>query len=175
MLEQEGLVRVEPGRGVRVVSGDIPTLLAAYEVRRVIDGLAARLAAREASRAEIIKLQKTIEAQERALSPWDASAYTAANVEFHGQIMKMSGNEFVMAQTPILRMTAQVFTPVAVVGPRRAEMAVTQHREVYDAIAARAPEVAEPKAMAHIQATIDSVRAFAGYSKPLVANTEGGD
>ena len=175
MLEQEGLVRVELGKGVRVVSGDIPTLLAAYEVRRVIDGLAARLAAREASRADIITLQKTIDAQRRALSPWDAPAYTAANVEFHNRIMKMSRNEFVVAQTPILRMTAQVFTPVAVVDPRRAEIAVTQHRQIYDGIAAHAPEVAETKAMAHIQSTIDSLKAAGPNGEPLVADAKRGD
>lgn len=162
MLEQEGVVRVEPGKGVRVVSGDVPTLLAAYEVRRVIDGLAARLAAQHASSSEIGGLKKIIDAQQAALAPWNATAYTAANVEFHDRIMKMTNNEFVVGQSPILRMTAQVFTPVAVVARGRAELAVAQHCEIYEAIAASEPEVAEAKAMAHIQSTIDSVRADQG-------------
>src|SRR5581483_2969681 len=45
MLESEGLVSVAPGRGARVIAGDRQRLLAAYELREVIDGLGARLAA----------------------------------------------------------------------------------------------------------------------------------
>lgn len=87
---------------------------------------------------------------------------TAANVEFYDQIMKFSDNEFVGGQSPIRRMTAQVFTPVAVVGHARAEVAVAQDREIYDAIGSGCAEEAEAKAkakaMAHIQKTIGSVR-----------------
>ncbi len=45
VLESEGLLHSEPGRGVRVVPADVKKFLAAYQLREVIDGLAARLAA----------------------------------------------------------------------------------------------------------------------------------
>ena len=173
MLEQEGLVRVEPNKGVRVISGDVPTLLAAYEVRRVIDGLAARLAAQQATDETVGRLKEIIEVQEQSLSPWDAAAYTAANVDFHRTVMKMSKNEFVVGQMPILLMTARVFAPVEVVEPGRAAVAVPQHREICEAILARAAEVAEEVAMAHIQTTIDAVRKDADCSNDPKEFAEG--
>ena len=45
LLEKEALVKVIPGKGVRVAVVDYEELLAAYDVREVIDGLAARLTA----------------------------------------------------------------------------------------------------------------------------------
>lgn len=158
MLEQEGLLKVEPGRGVRVVSGDVPTLLAAYEVRRVMDGLAARLVAETADPAELERLALVIEEQVRALRTWEPKRYTAANVEFHKLIMEATGNEYVIAQMPILRMTAQVFTPVAVIGEAQAATAVEQHRGILSAIAEGDGARAEALARDHIQTTIDNLR-----------------
>lgn len=159
MLEQEGLLKVEPNRGVRVISGDVPTLLAAYEVRRVMDGLAARLVAETAGLSDHNRLLAAIDNQERALRPWSARAYTAGNMEFHRMLMEMTGNEFVVAQVPIMRLTAQVFTPVAVIVPDRASAAVEQHREILGAIVEHDGPRAEQLARDHIQVTIDAIRA----------------
>ncbi len=49
VLQSEGLVVNEPGRGVRVVMADLTRFLAAYRLREVVDGLAARLAAESAT------------------------------------------------------------------------------------------------------------------------------
>lgn len=174
MLEQEGLVRMQPGKGVRVVSGDVPALLAAYEVRRVMDGLAARLAAQHADPSGLKALEDTIDAQQKALSPWTPESYTAANVEFHAQIMVASSNEFVVAQMSIVRMTAQVFTPVAVVERTRAGVAVAQHLAILEAITAGDGSLAESLAMEHIQTTIDALRSGMDADK-VPANPSGGD
>lgn len=157
VLELEGLVRVRPGRGARVVTGDVRTLLDAYQLRAVVDGLAARLAA-EGSRGAH-SLRAAIDRQEAALEPWEPRAYTHANVEFHEEVMQMTGNEFVVAQLPILRMTAQVFAPVRVVEPSSAKRAIRQHRGIAEAIENADAPAAERLARAHIDATIDELRA----------------
>jgi DNA-binding FadR family transcriptional regulator len=68
VLEQEGLVQVEAGQGARVVTGDLDKLLDAYELRAVVDGLAARLAAERPHREQIRHLRRTIEVQRAAPS-----------------------------------------------------------------------------------------------------------
>jgi DNA-binding GntR family transcriptional regulator len=155
LLEQEGLVRVDPHQGARVVSGDLDTLLQAYELRAVLDGLAARLAARHhPTPRQCRELRAIIAAQEAALDPWDARAYTGANVDFHQFLLHMSRNDFVLAQAPILQMTAQVFAPVALVEPETARRAIAEHRAIADAVEAADEAAAEQLARGHIEATI---------------------
>jgi DNA-binding GntR family transcriptional regulator len=163
VLEHEGLVRVTPGEGARVVNGDVETLLQAYELRAVLDGLAARLAARSRpSPSRCRDLRRIIATQRAALDPWSPRAYTGANVDFHEQLLYLSGNEFVIAQAPVLRMTAQVFAPVALIEPANARRAITEHETIAAAVEAADEDEAERLARAHIQTTIDELRAAHG-------------
>jgi DNA-binding GntR family transcriptional regulator len=157
MLEREGLVQVAPGRGLRVVTADLNSLLAAYEAREMIDGLAARLAARHEERAHDEELARILEAQAAALDPWTPAAYTTANVLFHRRIIEFSRNEYVIAQLPLVRMTSQVFTPLKLIDESRASTAVVEHRAIAAAIAARRADEAERLARAHIRTTIASL------------------
>lgn len=158
VLEQDGLVRLDAGQSARVVTGDVHTLLAAYELRAVVDGLAARLAAQKPAVARAARLDRVIEQQRAALDPWRPRLYTQANVDFHEQILHLTGNEFVIAQTPVLRMTAQVFAPVALIEPSGARRAVGEHRAIHDAITSGATVDAERLARAHIDRTVAQLR-----------------
>lgn len=160
MLEQEGLVKLEPGQGARVVTVDLASLLEAYELREVVDGLAARLAAiRGATPEWTAHLERTVQIQKRALEPWDSRSYTLANVDFHSQIALMSANRFVIGQMSIIRMTTQVFAPVALLDRSRAVSAIEEHERILAAIVAGNADDAERLARLHIRATINRLNA----------------
>src|SRR5690606_20160055 len=86
LLEQEGLLRTEPGKGARVVSGDVDTLIAAYQLRAVVDGLAARLVAEGPQHTRTRELWQAIDLQKRAIEVWDPRQYSTSNVAFHERI-----------------------------------------------------------------------------------------
>jgi DNA-binding GntR family transcriptional regulator len=155
MLEREGLVEVAPGRGLRVVSPDVDALLAAYELREAIDGLAARLAATR--RPPEGGFASALCDQAAALDPWDEAAYSAADVAFHQAVLAASRNEYVLAQLPIVAMTSQVFTPFGLVDRSRAADAVAEHEAVVAAIEAGDAQGAERLAKAHVRRTIESL------------------
>jgi DNA-binding GntR family transcriptional regulator len=157
MLEREGLVRVEPGRSVRVISGDLSTLRAAYALREVVDGLAARLAAQRADEAALERLDDIVARQRNAFQPWEPTLYTATNVEFHAAVMEAAGNEFLLAQLPLVHVTSQVFIPIARVDEHRAERAIEEHTEIITAIGSGEAEEAEQLAREHIRKTIRSL------------------
>ena len=104
------------------------------------------------------ELRQIVATQEAAITPWDARGYTAANVDFHERILHLSGNEFVLAQAPVLRMTAQVFAPVALVEPDSARRAITEHLGIVDAVEAADEAGAERRARAHVEATIHQLQ-----------------
>ena len=157
VLESEGLVRSEPGRGVRVVTVDATTLLAGYEVREVLDGLAARLASRRVDEVDLRSLEELLDTQLAALDESDIGAYTRANVAFHTQIVDVAGNSFVAAQLSLIPLTAQVFTPARRIAMLRARESVGEHRRILAAIASGDEVEAEAAARAHIRVTIDQL------------------
>jgi DNA-binding GntR family transcriptional regulator len=159
ILEREGLVTVEPNRGVRVISADLPALLAAYEVREVLDGLAARLATKNRSPDLVQRLREIVHRQQKALTPWQAVRYTEENVAFHARVIEAGGNEFLTAQLPLVPLTAQVFTPVERADPSRAELAVGEHIGIIEAIEQGLDEKAERRARAHIRRTREALAA----------------
>jgi DNA-binding GntR family transcriptional regulator len=162
ILEQEGLVQVKAGQGARVVTGDLDTLLDAYQLRAVVDGLAARLAAERATRSGVRLLRQAIQIQQATIEPWEPRQYTQSNVDFHEQVLNLSGNDFVLGQSSIIRMTAQVFAPVALVSPDTASRAIGEHSAIADAIEAGDGPGAEHLARDHIEATIAQLRANRG-------------
>lgn len=164
MLEREGLVKATPGRGLRVISADLPTLLDAYQLREVIDGLAARLTAERCDKGIAAELDTTLAAQRAALEPWNPADYTSANVAFHRTIIEASENEYVVAQLPLVRMTSQVFTPIKLVDHSRAAEAIEEHAAIAAAIAAGDGAEAEQRARQHIRGTIASLTGRAAVS-----------
>lgn len=159
VLERDGLVVHQAGKGARVASADLPRLLDAYALREVIDGVAARFAAERATSETIDTLQRLIEEQAATVDPWDPKAYTQSNVDFHMAIMDASGNSSLHAFIPLLRMTSQVFAPAFSLSTDRAPHAVSEHRLILDAIAARDGDAAENLARSHIRATSARLRA----------------
>lgn len=160
-LEQEGLIRTEPGKGARVVTGDIDTLIAAYQLRAVVDGLAARLVADGPHHSSTRELRQCIDLQTRALDPWDPWQYSRSNVVFHERIVHLTGNEFVQGQASLIRITGQVFAPVAVMERDSAVRAIGEHTAILAAIEDGDGAAAERVARAHIEQTIAELRARA--------------
>lgn len=158
MLEREGLVTVGNNGTVRVISGDSQKLLDAYELREVIDGLAARLVALRASRRAAERLEPMLTEQRAALDPWTPERYTDANVRFHAAIFELADNPFVSGQLPLVRITAQVFTPNALLSRERAYTAIAEHVAILEAIAQGDAERAEPLARSHIRHSITELK-----------------
>lgn len=159
VLERDGLVVHQAGKGVRVASADLPRLLDAYALREVIDGVAARFAAERASDRAIETLRELVAGQAKVVDPWDAKAYTQSNVDFHMSIMDAGGNVSLRAFVPLLRMTSQVFAPAFSLSVDRARHAIGEHGHIVDAIADRNGDKAEQLARAHIRATTARLQA----------------
>lgn len=173
VLEREGLLHAEPGRGVCVAPADPARFIAAFQLREVVDGLAARLAAGHPDRSAREALYARIEQQQAALQPWSPGDYTRANVAFHIDVLKLSDNQYVAAEAPLVRMTSQVFTPVALLEPSRATQAVQQHRALAAAIVDGDSRTAERLARAHIRATIEQIAKHTATNQNSAASPVG--
>ncbi|WP_210496092.1 GntR family transcriptional regulator [Microvirga antarctica] len=154
VLERDGLVHHQAGRGVKVASADRARLLDAYALREVVDGLAARFAAERADRATIEALDGLVARQVEIVAPWEPRVYTQSNVDFHLAVIAAARNEFLDTHIPLVRMTSQVFTPAYSLSLDRALQGIGEHRHIVEAIAAGDGAAAERLARAHIRETM---------------------
>jgi DNA-binding GntR family transcriptional regulator len=149
-LQQEGLVEILPAAGVRVAVLDLEEAAELYDVREVLDGLAARLAARRADAATISTLDRCLTRMARCLDRLDANQWFPAHVAFHGTIFRAARNTRLEALSSVVRLSIRHFHPLLLRTPHRLEDALREHRAIFAALVARDEIEAERLARAHI-------------------------
>lgn len=147
-LEAQGLVTHEPHRGVVVAELDYDQLGELYAVREVLEGTAARLAARHASPEEIDVLREMAESHAALVD--DAQGLAEANKRFHRQINRACHNRYLNSMLENMRVNLALLSGTTFTLPERRRATVTEHREIVDAIAAGDEALAERLARQHI-------------------------
>jgi DNA-binding GntR family transcriptional regulator len=159
VLQHEGLLKPTRGNGVEVVEVDAGRLLDACLVRELVDGLAARLAAARRPPELDGRLSPLLAAQRRALDPWDARAFSGADADMHELLLRAGGNDFLLAELPLVRLTTQVFVPATHFDADRAVIVIGEHERIIAAVLAGDEIGAELCARAHVRATIEALTA----------------
>jgi DNA-binding GntR family transcriptional regulator len=157
-LAAEGLVDLEHHKGARIRYLDLEEVLEIYQVREVLEGLAARLAARNAGEARncgrLLKLEREFDAGFDG-SP---SKYMAYNVEFHRTILEMAGNEQLVRLIEQLELPAFLSLLQVIVDPPAVELSRGDHRPIVEAIIAGKEKAACEAMRRHISRTARYLR-----------------
>jgi DNA-binding GntR family transcriptional regulator len=146
-LEAQGVAAAE-GRRMVVATLDHDQLGELYEVRAVVEGLAARLAARHAAPEEIAVLRAMVDA-DRALvdRPGELSR---ANKRFHRQLHRASHNRYLNQMLQGMRRSLALLSSTTLAVPGRGAESVVEHDAIIRAIEARDEDGAELAARRHI-------------------------
>ncbi len=147
-LETQGVVARDARRGVIVASLDYDQLGELYAVREVMEALAARMAARHASPAEIALLVEMV-AADRARAE-DVAALSRANKAFHRQLHRASHNRYLIQMLDAMRRSLALLSSTTLAVPGRGAQSVEEHGAIVAAIAARDEEAADAAARRHI-------------------------
>ncbi|MCH8168561.1 MAG: GntR family transcriptional regulator, partial [Proteobacteria bacterium] len=113
-LEAQGVAAAQ-GRRLVVASLDHDQLGELYEVRGVVEGLAARLAARHAAPEEIAVLRGMVEA-DRALAGRPGEL-AQANKRFHRQMHRASHNRYLDQMLQGMRRSLALLSTTSLAGP----------------------------------------------------------
>jgi len=171
-LEADGLLTFAPYRGMVIAELDHQAVMELYQMREVLEGTAAALAARHASEAEIAVLRDIM-----AGDPGDdADPFRLAqhNRQFHGALYRGAHNRYLLKTLNVLRdaMALLGMTTLSLTG--RSDTAREEHAAIVAAVEARDPAVAEQAARAHIRAAQRArIRLMFGDSAPS-ASASGG-
>lgn len=147
-LEADGLLTFVPYRGMIIAELDHQAVMELYQMREVLEGTAAGLAARHASEAEITLLRDLIAADP---GDGDPRALATHNRQFHGTLYRAAHNRYLLKTLNVLSdaMALLGMTTLSLTG--RSGTARQEHQEVLEAIEARDQARAEAAARYHIR------------------------
>jgi DNA-binding GntR family transcriptional regulator len=141
-IQDEGLLRHEPGRGLVVATMDQQEVSELYAMREVLESAAAGMAARHASDAEIDNMQAILE--EGDDDP------VALNLRFHDAIYSAAHNRHLIRSLRALTDTTYLLGRSTLSSDTRARIAMQEHHEIVAAIRSRDPDAAAAAARHHI-------------------------
>jgi DNA-binding GntR family transcriptional regulator len=160
-LEQIKLIVRIPHAGSRVVTLDTKMMGDIYIAREALEGMAARLAARLMSDAEVSALSALLDQHETNISETEGKAYfqREGDIDFHFRIAVASQNQWILENLngelyQLIRMCRHQSGQF----PARAQTALEQHRQIATAIARRDEELAEILMRRHISGAWEIVR-----------------
>jgi DNA-binding GntR family transcriptional regulator len=149
-LQHEGLVDLLPRSGVRVMVLKADEAVELYDLREVLDGLAARLAAGRADPAALGRLERTLARMAECVERRDPSQWFRAHVSYHEEIVRAAQNRPLDRLASVVRLSIRHFHPLLLKTEHRLEDAWREHRQIFEAIAARDATLAERLARVHI-------------------------
>ncbi|WGV17356.1 GntR family transcriptional regulator [Fuscovulum ytuae] len=164
-LEADGLVAHLPRQGATIRSLDHAEVVELYEMRAVLEGTAARLAARAASEIELAELAALN--AELAASPAGPDA-REVNRQFHRSLLDAARNRFLLKSMSALQKTLLILGPTTLADPDRAVAAVAEHAAVLAALEARDGAAAEAAMRTHVGAALSArLRGMRGRALPM--------
>lgn len=152
-IEGLGLIERIPHVGARVIALSCEKLIELYSVREALEGMAARLAARHITHAQLAALNQLLTAHQDHINHEIGSGYLHqyGNFDFHYLVIKASGNQkLITLLCDELYQQLRMFryqSPRAMSDPQEA---LREHQNILHAIAQRDEELAEMLMRRHI-------------------------
>jgi DNA-binding GntR family transcriptional regulator len=167
-LELDGLVTTTPNKGVVVQGFDQQDILDLYDVRCLMESLAAAKAAENMTLAQRQSLQKVYDQEQAIVENDDHDALILSDAEFHDQIFRGSGSKILQnILTPISTYTRQsrIFSLTT---EGRSQAVVAEHGQILAAILGRDSARARTSMNEHIIHASDNYRKLiSGTGGPL--------
>jgi DNA-binding GntR family transcriptional regulator len=167
-LEQDGLVERVPNRGARVRAISEEEAVETLEARAVLEGLAARYAARNVTDADIADLRAIVGEMEARLAEGDLLGISEGNSRLHSRLLQIANNKTVARL--IERLHAQHIRSQfrLILVPGRPPRSVAEHRAIVEAVASRDPDAAEAAMRSHLANTVETLRTLTGSRQLLL-------
>jgi DNA-binding GntR family transcriptional regulator len=156
-LEQDGIVEREPFRGARVRLIPASEAVEILEARAVLEGLAARKAATNATAKDVAALREILKRMDAKFKAGDLLGGSEINTELHRTIIQIAKHS--AAARLIEGLQAQnvrhQFRTILV--PGRAARSLEEHKAIVEAIASRDADAAERAMRLHLSHVVEAL------------------
>ncbi|WP_020178650.1 GntR family transcriptional regulator [Methylopila sp. M107] len=144
MLEQEGFLKSMPRRGIMVLKKTRREVIEMIQAWAALESMAVRLATERASDADIAELRHLFDSFDEAHKPADfLSEYSAANIEFHQTLVKLSGSDVLADITSNILMHVRGIRQITIGRDDRITRSMADHLAIIEALERRDADAAE--------------------------------
>jgi DNA-binding GntR family transcriptional regulator len=158
-LQVEGLVEIRPKVGTFIRQITRREIVEMFELKEVLEGMAARLMARRGPASELALLDANVRESERALARGDIDGYPALVHEFHETLLTGADNRKLEAhyRTLMNQLAYHRMIVKTVAHPGRLARSVEEHRLVATLVREKDGVGAELAMRAHVSASAREV------------------
>jgi DNA-binding GntR family transcriptional regulator len=163
-LEVDGYVVITPRKGSYVAGISMKDIADVFEIRTVLETLAAQKAAVRATDEDIRELKRTAE----DMSRWKTHEFMeiiGADVQFHSLLYNASKNHRLIHLVQDLRGQIHRFRSNTLSAPERFQFAAEEHRKVVEAIERRDPKGAGQAIRIHMENAMKAMCEVRQYQK----------
>jgi DNA-binding GntR family transcriptional regulator len=157
-LAQEGLIELSPNRGARVRKIGAEEAVQILEARAVLEALAARRAAENASQEDAEALRALLAEMRAKLDAGDLLGASDHNARLHRRLLDLAGHGIVDRLVGTLNSQLVRFQYRTILVPGRAERSFAEHTAIVEAVATGDADAAEAAMRRHLAAAADALR-----------------
>jgi DNA-binding GntR family transcriptional regulator len=157
-LAQEGLVEQERNRGARVRLVGEPEAAEILEARAVLEALAARHAAANATRADVAALRAILGDMRARLDAGDLLGASDRNAVLHARLLEIAAHRTTTRLVASLNSQLVRFQYRTILVPGRSERSFGEHTAIVDAVEAGDPDAAEAAMRRHLEHVTTALR-----------------
>jgi DNA-binding GntR family transcriptional regulator len=161
-LEQEGFVIRVPFKGTYVTQISQTDLVEIFQLRAVLEGLAAHQATRLLSQKELDEIDYNLAGSEAALAQGDVALCSELGQTVHRAIIDKSENCRLVAITRNLDDHLRRFRAMSDRLSGRLDKSIREHRQILAALRQQDPEAAERAMRAHLFSVLEDLQASQG-------------
>ncbi len=161
-LELEGLVTTRPRRGTIVRELPLGEIEEIYVIRALLEGFAARLAARTIQSRDVKALERLLERMSRATGKGDVVEICTVNTRFHRALSAASKSARICNLIDTMRDQMWRFRLITMSVPGRPQAVLEEHRKMVDAVRDRDGELAERLLYQHALSALASIKLTLG-------------
>ncbi|WP_051439565.1 GntR family transcriptional regulator [Bordetella petrii] len=165
LLAAEGLVRIEPNRGARVVTLSEADIREAFEVIGGLEALSCRYACERATEQEIAEIRALTYEMMASHARRDLPAYYRTNREIHARISQAAHNGLLARLYETQNARIQNLRFVSNENREKWDQAMREHIEMADALAARDAERLAAIMRTHLQRKCDAALKASAHAR----------
>lgn len=146
-LSAEGLVEVYPHRGAVVAELSADELEEIFLIRRILEGIAARLAVQSLNADQIVELRQILDEIDRTN---DLDSWLELNRRFHHTLYQAAGRPRLLSMVENLRNTTVPYVRQFIATSKHKETSQASHRRILKACEDRNGTLAEQETQMHM-------------------------
>ena len=150
-LSKDGLLDGEAHRGFWVAELTGEEAREIYDLREMLEGFAAREAAKKINQQGCRKLASFLEEFEVYYNQGNLSAYNDTDIRFHNFLIEISANQRLYHLVSHLRAQSRLLMATSVNFPGRAKASLFEHKKIIEAVVGHKEDLAEKYAREHIR------------------------